>query len=117
MGAAKRFDVVPNDADRRILVLAGPLYDPGPGTGFSLETKRGEAECGEAEGGAGALTAGLPGRGGAKVRRAGRKMSRQAKARKQKAISRGLAVVQKGGLKTKKSRERTEKLKVLKELW
>ena len=37
--------------------------------------------------------------------------------RKQKAISRGLAVVQKGGLKTKKSRERTEKLKVLKELW
>jgi len=44
-------------------------------------------------------------------------MSRQAKARKQKAISRGLAVVQKGGLKTKKSRERTEKLKVLKELW
>ena len=45
LGAAKRFDVVPNDADRRILVLAGPLYDPGPGTGFSLETKRGEAEA------------------------------------------------------------------------
>ena len=67
--------------------------------------------------GAGALTAGLPGRGGVKVRKAGRKMSRQAKARKQKSISRGLAVVHKGGVKTKRTRERTEKLKALKELW
>lgn len=65
----------------------------------------------------GALTTGLTGKGGMKVRKGGRKMSRQAKARKQKAISRGLAVVHKGGLKSKKCRERAEKLKTLKKLW
>ena len=56
--------------------------------------------------------------GGLQVRRkVGRKPSRQAKARRQKAIARGLAVAQKGGLKGKKSRDRSEKLKALKDLW